>query len=420
MRISRFVLLAAFLFAPSLRAFAQERTLLDERFYNNTNSWPEYDNDDNSCRVFDGYYESDVKKADGTWMGSIVLPIDEQRDFTLETTIERMSGVDNYGYGLAWGIRDVNNFYYLNITANGYYTYGKCENAKYTDLIPWTASSLIHTPGTSTGNINKITVKKTGGQLSFYLNDSYLAQSPSLAFYGSKVGFGVYRQMKIHFTSLLVTQAGAAASEQTVLSDEFSNNSNSWPEGSDENHTMSIAGGSLTLEGLNAEKAWMSCIPVKINQDNDYSIETTVSKVGGDENTGYGLVWGHADGSNTLMFKVTGTGYYQIVKRIGGVDTDLIPWEKTDAVAASNGTNKLTLRKVKDKFEVYVNDQFMKSIAAEPLPGNEVGFVVDRLIKIEAKNITVKALTNESIIAENERTLLDEEYRDNANGWDVT
>ena len=418
--MSRLLFVALAVLLPQFGAIAQERVLLDERFYNNTNAWPEYDNDNNGCKVFNGYYEAEVKKADGTWMGSIVLPMNSQRDFTIEATVERINGVDNYGYGLAWGIQDVNNFYYLNITANGYYQYGKCENAKYVDVIPWTASTAIHSASVTEMNSNTITVKNVGGQLSFYINDTYVSQSPALPFFGSKIGLGVYRQMKVHCTSLRVTQSSPTIGERSVLHDDFTSNANSWSVWDDENHYAAVERGVLVLEGKQKDKAWFNCISAKVDQQSDYTIEATVRKVDGDENTGYGIAWGYLDGSNTLMFKISGTGYYQVVKRVNGIDSDLIPWEKTDVVIPSNGTNKLSIRKVKNGLSVYVNDQLLKSIAAEPWTGSQVGFVIDRMIRIEAQSITVKEGTFVSVASGSEQTVLDEEFQSNINHWDET
>lgn len=420
MKTFRFSLLVISILFPFLWAAGQEQPLLDERFYNNSNAWPEYTNDDNSCRVNDGAYEAEVMKADGTWMGSIVLALDDQRDFTIETTTERISGIDNYGYGVAWGIRDVNNFYYFNITGNGYYEYGKCENAKYTEVVPWATSSAIQTTTSANPAVNKLTVKKVGGQLSFYINDTYVAQSPAQSFYGRKIGFGVYRQMKVRFKTLRVIQASPAAGESVALHDDFNSNANSWTEADDESHYEAVTHNALVLEGKLGDKAWFNCVPVSINAQSDYTITAAITKISGDETNGYGLAWGYADGRNVLMFKIAGTGYYQVVKRVNGIDENLIPWEKTDAVVTSNGTNTLALKKVNNQFEVYVNDRFMKSIAAEQLPGGQVGFVIDRLIRIEASHITVTEGNTGVISYSKEQTLLDEEFQNNVNHWDIS
>ncbi len=419
MKIFRSFSLLLSLLLPFAWLPAQQQTLLDEHFYNNANSWPEYDNDDNSCRVTDGAYEAEVKKTDGTWMGSILFSLGEQSDYTIETTIERLSGIDNYGYGLAWGIRDVNNFLYFNITGNGYFQYGKCENAKYNDVIGWTTSSAIRT-STSGAATNTLTVKKAGSQLTFYINDTQVGQATVSPFYGTKIGFGVYRQMKIRFTSLRVSQTSSAGASSVALRDDFNDNTNSWITADDESHYEAVDHGSLVMEGKLSDKAWFNCIPVSLNNKGDYSIRATIAKVSGDDHNGYGIAWGYADGRNALMFKVAGTGYYDVIQRVDGVDTDLIPWTTTDAVVTENGTNTLELKKVNDQFEFYVNDRFMKSIPAVQLPGASLGFVVDRLIRVEAHDITVSQSKTGTISYGDEQTLLEEEFQNNAHSWDVS
>lgn len=43
------------------------------------------------------------------------------KDFVIKTSIAHISGVDYEGFGLLWGLQDLNNYFSFNVTAGGHY-----------------------------------------------------------------------------------------------------------------------------------------------------------------------------------------------------------------------------------------------------------------------------------------------------------
>ena len=117
----------------------------------------------------------------------------------IETNIKHVAGVDDYGYGLTWSIKDVDNYYAFEISANGYYRISKTIEGEWSAIRDWTENSLINTYMS-----NKLAVQKDGDQLKFFLNDSYLDQIPFVPFIDYGVGYVIWRDQTIEVDDLRV------------------------------------------------------------------------------------------------------------------------------------------------------------------------------------------------------------------------
>lgn len=82
------------------------------------------------------------------------------------------SGAGKYEYGLVFRANTEGTLYYVfTVTNDGKYNVSLYKNEKYTDLIPYTASSAVRTGGFDE---NHFKVVMRGAQFDFYLNDQYL------------------------------------------------------------------------------------------------------------------------------------------------------------------------------------------------------------------------------------------------------
>ncbi|MDO9577183.1 MAG: hypothetical protein Q7J16_04810 [Candidatus Cloacimonadales bacterium] len=125
--------------------------------------------------------------------------LDGDYDFTIETSIKHVSGVENYGYGLNWGMKDVDNYYSFDITSNGYFRIAKTEGDEWSEFVEWTTTSLIYSSG-----YNKLSVKKVGNKVKFYINDSYVNEIDYADFFSDGVGFAIWRNQTIEVDYLTV------------------------------------------------------------------------------------------------------------------------------------------------------------------------------------------------------------------------
>lgn len=202
------VLLAAALtagIAPlhTLGAEPELTAIFEEPFDDNRHKWSEGDGEQNSLRIQDGRYWFQHKVEEGAWLTWKEVAIDEQQDFTIRTSITKVSGVQNYGYGLLWGLKDVDNYYQFLMSGNGYYRYVKEAGGEAVNLIEWTQSDIVRQ---GDGSTNDLMVKQIDQRLEFWLNGQLLAEAEAEPFFGNQIGFIVYNIQEVAIDSLVVAQ----------------------------------------------------------------------------------------------------------------------------------------------------------------------------------------------------------------------
>lgn len=173
--------------------------IFEETFADNSRNWSLGDDKSRSMKVESGKYYFEHKRNVNTWLSWVPASINAVEDFIIETSMRKTKGVDDYGYGVMWGLKDENNLYYFGVSGTGYYQYGKFQNGNWVSQINWTASSLI-----KKGEANLLSVKKEGSQYSFYINGEYVNTAPFEEFFGDKIGFLLNMNMKVEIEDLMV------------------------------------------------------------------------------------------------------------------------------------------------------------------------------------------------------------------------
>ncbi len=189
--------------AQSPDAEQQMTITFNDDFDDNGNDWPEGDGEKNSLRIQDGQYWFHHKVEEGAWLTWKTIEIDQQKDFAIHTTITKVSGVENYGYGLLWGLDDVDHYYLLSLSGNGYYRYVKSDGEHSTSMIDWTQSDIILQ---GDGATNSITIKKIDERLEFWVNELLLADAEFEPFFGNQIGYIVYNALEVSIDNLRVEQ----------------------------------------------------------------------------------------------------------------------------------------------------------------------------------------------------------------------
>jgi uncharacterized repeat protein (TIGR01451 family) len=203
---------------------------------------------------------------------------------------------------------------------------------------------------------------------------------------------------------------------QYVLQDDFSKFSNYWLLGIEENSwSESIEGGHLVFESL-TNKPKEDLIPVIIDQNRSFEIETSIRFVEGQMDKGYGLQWGKA--ANPMKqydFLLTGAGHFTIDKYTGEFK-DYVPFTVSPKVNRYT-FNKLTIRKVADKYYFFLNENLVHSMPFEPFFGNLVGFQVAENSTIRVDHIDIAYLDKKE---DTKSKVLIMDYKFNSNDQKVS
>jgi hypothetical protein len=178
---------------------------------------------------------------------------------------------------------------------------------------------------------------------------------------------------------------------QFILQDDFSKFNNYWLLGIEENSwTESIEDGHLVFQSL-TDKAKEDLLPVMIDQERNFEIETSIRFVEGKMDKGYGLQWGKAvNPMKQFDFLLTGAGHFTIDKYTGEFK-DFVPFTLSDKVNRY-AFNKITVRKVDDMYYFFLNEKLVHSMPFEPFFGNLIGFQVAENSTIRVDNIDIAYL----------------------------
>jgi hypothetical protein len=190
---------------------------------------------------------------------------------------------------------------------------------------------------------------------------------------------------------------------QVVFQDDFSKFNNYWLLGVEENSwAESIEDGHLVFQSL-TDKPKEDLLPVIIDQNRNFQIEVSIRLVEGVMNKGYGLQWGKAvNPFRQYDFLLTGAGHYSIDKYTGEFQ-DYVPFTISDKVNRY-AFNKLTIRKVADKYYFFLNEKLVHSMPFEPFFGNLLGFQVAENSTIMIDDIDIAYLDKAS--AEKSKVLI--------------
>jgi hypothetical protein len=185
----------------STASSATRKILFEEHFDNNSRQWLESSSDERRLAITDGHYVIESKVENASWFATRPVAITQTEDFKIECTARKIEGVNNFGYGLLWGVKDRDNLYYLSIMGNGKFTVTKKQAGKLIRIIPWSIPNSIN----KFNSTNKLSFEKKGDQMMFYINDLFVGKVPFEPLFGNGIGFIVSNKQTIAFDDIIVT-----------------------------------------------------------------------------------------------------------------------------------------------------------------------------------------------------------------------
>ena len=113
--------------------------------FNSKGNWPTGNNDNRELTVRSGKYYFSHKREEKSWERYLQLNFNLKtyKDFELETSIQKISGVDNFGVTFMYDFKDANNYRELGNTTSGYFRVAESVNGTYTNIKGWTESSNV-------------------------------------------------------------------------------------------------------------------------------------------------------------------------------------------------------------------------------------------------------------------------------------
>ncbi|MDI7276370.1 MAG: hypothetical protein QME94_10350, partial [Anaerolineae bacterium] len=169
--------------APSLDS-RKGQVLFADDFADNDAGWDEGVSEVETRRFLEGgsYHIEVVAEDMASW--STASEALDLTDFVLEVDATPVAGPDDNGYGVLFRYVDGENFYYFEISSDGYYHFRSNENDEWVQLIKWTRSDAIK----QGKQRNRITVLAEGDHFEFQLNGQRVATYEDDSFASGTIG----------------------------------------------------------------------------------------------------------------------------------------------------------------------------------------------------------------------------------------
>jgi hypothetical protein len=170
-------------------------------FSSNKNSWAIIDNEDAKASVSNGY--TIQNKTTGYYLSSQEISIFDFFDYKTELAVRHTGGVNDYGFGLCFGGKNVDNTYVFMISGDGSFQIGEFIDGEWSAIKEWAKSDVIRTSNYAT---NYLRFEKTKGNWNFYINNSFAYTCPSKTFFGKNFGCYVENKQTAEFAYLKVSK----------------------------------------------------------------------------------------------------------------------------------------------------------------------------------------------------------------------
>jgi hypothetical protein len=429
-------------FFCGVHSYAQSSYVLQQEFYNK-GSFITGNDSNRELKVSNGrYYFTQKNKESSYFVTSGNIYLDTSKDFEMETSIQKISGEQNYGIGFIYDYKDSKNYSEFNFSPNGYIRVAETRNNSFNALKKWTESSKVNK-----GNyaVNKLRVKKKGNWVSFYINDSFVYGSYSAKFIGSKIGLIIHRKQKISVDYFRVkylnstTTTTTKTNSKSIMFEGFTDNKRSWSTNNNESARLAIENGDYIIDHRRDVNGWSSSKEIKIDTRRDFYILASFKKISGIQNNGFGLSFGRKDNNDEFNYVITGNGSYGIWDWSGGkssyMNRENKTWSNSTAIKEGNDAyNTLKIEKRGNTLNFYINNTLVDSPRFRTFYGDRIGFVVYKRQKIAVNYLSIMYLDNKNTDTNNDNTRdnisnytysdsgyhYSDQFTSNAKNWDTS
>ncbi len=174
--------------APTRAAFTPGQVVLADSFVDNKTGWSVGTVEGAGIQraVADGAYHIEILSEDMVaW--STAGDAYQVDDFVLEVDATPLAGPDDNGYGVVFRYVDRENFYYFEISSDGYYQLRSNYEDEWVHLIDWVETDAINLGKQR----NHITVVARGNQFEFQINGQTVATFEDDSFASGSFGMAV-------------------------------------------------------------------------------------------------------------------------------------------------------------------------------------------------------------------------------------
>ena len=114
--------------------------------FDSKGNWPTGSNENRELSLYNGRYYFEHKRDKNSWrISTTTFNLDTSKDFDLEISIQKISGVQDSGISFLYDFKDADNYKEFGYTASGYFRISEMKSGSYTNIKKWTKSDKIKT-----------------------------------------------------------------------------------------------------------------------------------------------------------------------------------------------------------------------------------------------------------------------------------
>lgn len=171
-----------------------------------------------------------------------------------------------------------------------------------------------------------------------------------------------------------------------IFSEKFVDNQNNWRK-----FYVKIKKGRYVVETIGKDEASITTIPIKLDTNRNYEIETIVSIEWNRKNDFMGIVW-NRDLDNGYYFGFNKDLETKIFVKNYNSENVLKSIKKSISLYPKYTRNIITIRKVDDEYYIFVNKILLAQIPCHKYYGDHFGYFVGEAAELRVYSLTVSYL----------------------------
>ena len=181
--------------------------LYEEDFQDPASGWTTSSDEDTSAGYTDGQYRIAIYRQDYMAWGNPEPGLElASFAFAIEVDVRQVDGPLDNNFGLVFRLQEeVEDFYWFQISGDGYYSVDLNKEDEWSTLVPWAESDAVNQ---GLGATNHLRVTCSGDQCSFYVNGTHLVDMADDALSSGSIGLaaGAFDEpgVTVHFDNLKV------------------------------------------------------------------------------------------------------------------------------------------------------------------------------------------------------------------------
>jgi hypothetical protein len=374
----------------------------NERFDDATTFGDLVDDAEKHEAISGGFFELTSKMKDPNSGASDIreFNIDRNKEYALEADMQ-VKGLTEQSYcGLFWDFLDDNNFYTFLVFPSGFFTIMRSKNGVVALLANHEASAAIK----KGASMNRLRVSKVGSSLgsslNFVVNGTLVKTMPYEGCGGNYSGFIVSGGETARVDSLTYIapkdyegeKLGRQFGDKAVYETSFRKGSDSWITSSDavegRFEEPGLDAGGYALEHRDPATYGILSKDFAFDLKKDFSIEARLHKVSKDNDYGYGVAVDRK-GDDYLYFRLTGSGFYTIGRRVSGKDNAIVEWTPQTNVNKYESSNLLGIYRQGAKLYFCLNGRKVFEQEYKAWSSTEAGFVLGGETKVRLESMGV-------------------------------